>query len=349
MVRFEVLGPIRVSLDGGTEIPVRGRRERIVLAILVLEAGSPVPADRLIDAIWTDDPPRSARNQVQVAVSHLRKRLARAGATTPVLLTDTDGYLLKPDQLDLSDLRADIESARGAVADGDLARARDLYHRAVTRWRGPAFADIDSAPVRQVATALDDERLHAYEERLCLDLALGAAGELVPEVIELIGAHPFRERLHGVLMRALYEAGRQAEALAAYRRVRTLLHDELGTEPGQQLQLLHRTILSGELLPDQQLRAHQRPGTRDADRADDHHQQPAPPPVLAQLPSAPTVFSGRGCELQRLDALLDDPAGGPSTVTVAVVEGAPGVGKTALAVQWAHRRRRRFQIGRAHV
>jgi DNA-binding SARP family transcriptional activator len=252
VVRFEVLGPIRIRA-GADEVPVRGRRERTLLAMLLLDAGKPVPADRLIDAIWGDAPPATARNQVQVAVFRLRNRLADAGAATPILLTDQDGYRAQVpgDQrelsVDLGEFHAEVAAARRSATIGDAARARDLYRTALARWRGPAFADVDSPPVRQAAAALDDERLHAHEECLRLDLSLGAGGELVAELTELVAAHPYRERLHAALMRALYRAGRQADALAAYRRIRILLHDELGTEPGAELQQLHRAILNGDI------------------------------------------------------------------------------------------------------
>jgi DNA-binding SARP family transcriptional activator len=326
-VRFEVLGPIRVYA-GGDEVPVTGRRERIVLAMLLLEAGKPVPADRLIYAIWGDAPPASARNQVQVAVSHLRRRLAGAGVSTPILFTDQDGYraLIQSDQLDLSEFRTGVSTAHHTAATGAIALARDQYRAALARWRGPAFAGVDSPPVRHAGAALDEERLHALEDCLQLELALGAAGALVTELNDLVAAYPYRERLHAALMQALYRAGRQADALAAYRRVRTQLHDELGTEPGAELQRLHRAILNGD------------PALTAAD---------AVPP--AQLPPDVAAFTGRAHDLAYLDKLLPDQGDEPTAVVISAVDGTAGVGKTALAVHWAHRVRDRFPDGQLYI
>lgn len=358
-----------------------GRRVRILLAMLLLEVGKPVPADRLIDAIWGDAPPASARNQIQVAVFQLRKRLAHAGAPTPILLTGRDGYhaQIQPSQLDLGGFRAEVSTARHATAAGAVAIARDTYRTALAHWRGPAFAGIDSPPVRQVAAALDDERLHAHEECLRLDLALGAGGELVTELTELVTTHPYRERLHAALMQALYRAGRQADALAAYRQVRRLLHNELGTDPGAELQQLHRAILSGDptltiagvpLLPGQPAsggppadtsvgtgRAEQLRRLKPASAGSlsggagqsgprrQAFQRPAP----AQLPPDVAAFTGRDHELRRLDAFLRDGATDATAMVIAAIEGTAGVGKTALALHWGHRVRDRFPDGQLYV
>lgn len=215
--RFEVLGPLRVCTDEG-EVAIRAGRERVLLAMLVLRAGGTVHVDQLVDALWPEAPPHSARNQVQACVSRLRKRLAEAGLPGNVIGTDPSGYRLQvePRCIDISDFRAHVEKGRAEAAQGRRREARDCYRAAIGLWRGPALADIDGPTVRRAAAALDEEHTQTVVERIEIELALGQAGELIGELTELAQLHPYHEGVHASLMRALYQVGRPTDALAMF-------------------------------------------------------------------------------------------------------------------------------------
>jgi DNA-binding SARP family transcriptional activator len=289
-MRFEVLGPLRAHVDG-SEVVVRAGRDRTLLAMLLLHADRTVPVDQLVDALWSDAPPRSARNQVQACVSQLRKRLSQAGLPEDVISTDPAGYRLRVvlDSVDVHRFRALVHEARGDAAAGRRVEARERYRAALSLWRGPALAGIESPEVRRAAATLDEEHIQAVEERVELDLALGGAGELVGELSDLAQRYPYRERLHAALMRALYRAGRMADALAAFRQARRVLRDELGAEPGEELQRLHQAILNR----DRELTMSAEP------------RQPAVP-VPRELPAEVSCFVGRDKETAEIrDALTD--------------------------------------------
>jgi DNA-binding SARP family transcriptional activator len=243
-MEFRILGPTEV-LDRGRRVPLPGGRGRALLALLVLHAGEPVSADRLIDELWGENPPPTARTVVHGLVSRLRGVLepgrgkARPGA---LLQTLGSGYRLaiEPDGVDAHRFKRLIDEARGAPAG---VRAAKLS-AALALWRGPTLADFAYEPFAQRAiTALEELRTQAMEDRIEVDLASGRAADLVPELEQLIRAHPFRERLRGLLMLALYRSGRQADALQAYRDARSLLAEELGLEPGSVLRELETAIL----------------------------------------------------------------------------------------------------------
>jgi DNA-binding SARP family transcriptional activator/tetratricopeptide (TPR) repeat protein len=243
-VEFRILGPLEV-LDDGRPVALAGGRGRALLALLILHAGEVVPADRLIDELWGENPPPTATTALQGLVSNLRKRLepARAGGAAPAILrTVAPGYVLTidPARVDANLFRRLLEEARGAAAAERSARLR----RGLSLWRGPALADFTYQPFAQhEITALEELRLVAIEERVEADLVLGRHGQLVAELEALVAEHPFRERVRGQLMVALYRAGRQAEALAVYRDARQALVDELGIEPGRGLRQLEQAIL----------------------------------------------------------------------------------------------------------
>jgi len=243
-VEFRILGPTEV-LDGRRRVPLPGGRGRALLALLVLHAGQPVSADRLIDELWGESPPPTARTVVHGLVSRLRAVLepgrgkARPGA---LLQTSGSGYRLaiEPDAVDAHRFKRLIDEARDAPAK---VRAAKLS-AALALWRGPALADFAYEPFAQRAiTALEELGTQAIEDRIEADLEAGRAADLVPELEQLIRAHRFRERLHGLLMLALYRSGRQADALRAYRDTRSLLGEELGLEPGPTLRELETAIL----------------------------------------------------------------------------------------------------------
>jgi DNA-binding SARP family transcriptional activator len=257
---FRILGPTEV-LDGGRRLPLPGGRGRALLALLVLHAGEPVSADRLIDELWGEGPPPTARTVVHGLVSRLRGVLepgrgkARPGA---LLQTLGSGYRLgiDPDAVDAHRFKRLMDEARGAPVQ---VRAAKLS-AALALWRGAALADFVYEPFAQRAiTALEELRTQAIEDRIEADLASGRAADLVPELEQLIRSHPFRERLRGLLMLALYRSGRQADALEAYRDARLLLAEELGLEPGPALRELETAILRQD--PALELPSTDRPGT----------------------------------------------------------------------------------------
>jgi DNA-binding SARP family transcriptional activator/tetratricopeptide (TPR) repeat protein len=241
-VEFRILGPLEV-LDNGRPVALPGGRGRALLALLILYVGEVISADRLIDELWGESPPPTATTALQGLVSTLRKRLARAGGEAgTVLRTVPPGYVLATDPtgVDANLFRRLVEEASGAAAAERSARLR----RALSLWRGPALAEFTYQPFAQrEITTLEELRLAAVEERVEADLTLGRHGRLVAELEALVAAHPFRERLRGQLMMALYRAGRQAEALAVYRDARQVLAGELGIEPGTELRQLEGAIL----------------------------------------------------------------------------------------------------------
>jgi DNA-binding SARP family transcriptional activator len=329
-VRFEILGPIRAYGDSG-EATIPAGRERALLAMLLLHAGDHVSSELLIDALWGDDPPRQARNQVHKCVSQLRRRLTEVGIPGELVVTEAGGYRATVDRetVDLWRFRRLRDQARTAAAGQRLDEARRRYRQALELWRWPAMVGIDSRLIRQSSTALDEERLLAYEECVETELALGETSDLVAELTDLTQHHPHRERLHGALMLALFRAGRQADALAAYRDARQLLRDEFGAEPGRDLQRLHQAILNH----DPQLAV----------------SRPAGPPVPRELPAEAAGFTGRAEALAVLGELLAEHPGSAGPVVISAIAGTAGVGKTALAVHWAHRIADRFPDGQLYI
>jgi DNA-binding SARP family transcriptional activator len=236
---FRILGPLEVSDETGPLL-LGGKKQRSVLAMLLLEPGRIVSVDRLIDALWGEQPPRTATTSLQNFISQLRKTLG-----AEVLETKPPGYRLRirPGELDLDRFRVMVESAGGADAQ---TRAEKLRH-ALALWRGPALADLTYEAFAEPHVAyLEEFRVATLEERIDADLALGAHAELIGELEGLVEEYPMRERLRGQYMLALYRAGRQAEALQAYAEGRRILVDELGIEPSRDLQQLHGAILRQE-------------------------------------------------------------------------------------------------------
>ena len=239
MPDFRILGPLEVSDETGPLL-LGGQKQRAVLALLLLEPGRVVSNDRLIDSLWGEHPPRTATTSLQNFISQLRKTLG-----PEVLETKPPGYRLRvrPGELDLDRFRVLVDSARGAEPG---ERAVKLRH-ALALWRGPPLADFTFEAFAQPHIAhLEELRLAALEERIESDLAAGGHAELVGELEALVEEFPLRERLRGQYMRALYQSGRQAEALQTYQEARRLLVDQLGIEPSRDLQQLHGAILRHE-------------------------------------------------------------------------------------------------------
>ena len=246
---FGILGPLEVCRSGRA-VPLGGPRQRAVLALLLLEANRVVSLDRLAEDVWGGHPPEGWVTTVQIYVSHLRQALepGRArGAAGEVLVTRDRGYLLRVDRerLDAARFQDGFTAGRAALEAGRYAEAAGTLRQALGLWRGGVLADLaDYAFTRPEAARLEELRLAALEARIDADLALGRHDALTAELEQLAAEHPLRERLHGQLMLALYRCGRQADALAAYRRVRDLLAGELGIDPGEPLRRLHASVLA---------------------------------------------------------------------------------------------------------
>ncbi|MFD7653032.1 BTAD domain-containing putative transcriptional regulator [Actinosynnema sp. NPDC059797] len=310
-LRFGVLGPLEVRFDDRV-VPVPAGAARVLLASLLLRANEVVTTDLLVDRLWDGAPPTAsrARATLQMVVTRLRRALGPAN----VVRTVTEGYLadVPPGSLDLHRFR-------------DLVRV-GRFAEALALWRGEPLADVRSDLLhRQGVAPLLEERLSVLERRVDADLAAGRTRELVAELRSLTTAHPLRERFWAQLMTALHRSDRQAEALAAYREVRAHLAEELGVEPGPALREAHRQVLS-------------------VDPAEPAEPPPRTPAVPRQLPAPPPYFTGREGALRALDEAA---AGG--TVVISAINGTAGVGKTALAVHWAHRVADRFPDGQLHV
>ena len=241
-LRFGVLGPLLVE-HGEQTVPVRSR-QRLILAMLLMNAGRPVSVDRLIDGVWGDSPPDGAVNTLQVHVSQLRRALAVGDAT---ILTQPPGYLLRcsPAQLDLLVFEKLAHRGNDLLAAGEHAQAAQALGEALALWRGPPLENLPDGPfVASARSFLDERRLGVTEDRLRLLLKLGRDREVIEVGEELLATHPLRESVWETVILALYRSGRQADALARYRACRELLLDELGVEPMPGLQMLERQILN---------------------------------------------------------------------------------------------------------
>ncbi|MEV0952721.1 tetratricopeptide repeat protein [Promicromonospora sp. NPDC050249] len=322
-------------------VPLGTARQRAVLAALLIEPGLPVPLDQLVERVWGTTAPRSARQTLHSYISRLRSVLDDAGGPAPA--RRSGGYALDvdPAAVDLHQFRALAVQARCT----DDSRADALWQDAMGLWRGKPFADLDSAWLRSFAVTLEAERQAAALDHFDLLLRRGEHARLLPEVAAAVRAHPLDERLAGQLMLALYRCGRQADALAHFRLVQESLADELGSDPGSALCDLHQRILRH----DPELAVPATASGPDPSVPASHAAVRASRP--AQLPLDVAGFTGRDADLRRLDELLSAPAeDGPTrTVVITAIRGTAGVGKTALAVHWAHRVAHDFPDGQLYV
>ncbi|MFG2599116.1 BTAD domain-containing putative transcriptional regulator [Streptomyces sp. NPDC048462] len=330
--RFNVLGPIE-GWSNGTRLRLGGTIQQRVLTTLLLEPGRVFPVSRLIEAAWDSQPPPTAPHQVRKAVADLRRRIP-GGAR--VLLTDGPGYRVADGQcdIDLTEFGLLMRKAGQTASEGRTAEAAETLRGALALWRGPVLSG-GGGPVIEAASASIEERRLIAAEQLCeLRLSLGEAAGLVVELSELVRRNPLRESLRGQLMIALYRSGRQAEALEEYGRVRGLLVEELGIDPGPHLTRLYEGILreSPELTG---------PATAPAAPVG----PPAEPP--STLPHDLSDFTGRDRELAGiLRAAMDGGGHGPRIVAI---DGMGGCGKTSLAVRAAHRLAPGYPDGRLHL
>lgn len=334
-VRFTVLGPVGMEHDGR---PLDGAapRHRAVLSYLLLHAGTVIGIERLIGAIWGVDAPGTARSQVHAAVTALRRVLRAAPDGDGVLVTRGAGYsaVLEPGQLDLGRFAAHVDEGR-KLATTDPAAAAEALRAGLALWRGVPLADVNGDFVADARRRLEERRLSAVEQLADVELARGRHEQLVGELAALVVEHPLRERLIGQLMLALYRSGRQADALAEARTLRSALADAQGLDPGRAFAELESRILRDDpaLLP---------APAQEEDAPETPPVSDAPPPRPSHLPSAVPDFTGRHAELAHLERIT-------ASSGVVAIDGMAGSGKTSFAVHAARRMAGRFPDGQYFV
>jgi predicted ATPase/DNA-binding SARP family transcriptional activator len=314
--QFTLLGPLSVRRDG-EPTAIAGQKPRALLAALLLEPNRVVSRDQLIDALWGEAPPDTARNTIQVYVSQLRKLLPDG-----MLETAPPGYrlIVDPEAVDLFRFGRLCEEGRTKLAEGDAAGAAETLRAALDLWRGAPLADLAWEPFAHAEVArLEELRLAALEDRIDADLALARHGQLIPELERLVVEEPLRERLRAQLMLALYRTGRQADALAVYQRARKVLVDELGIEPGESLRKLERAILAQD--PSLGIRESATEPSR-------------------SVPTPPYPLLGRERELDTLAELVRRDG-----IRLMTLTGIGGIGKTRLALELVNRLAPEFPNG----
>lgn len=344
-MQYRILGPIEVWC-GSRQVTLGGPKQRLVLAVLLIHANQVVSTDRLVDEIWPDRPPPSAPANLRTYVSGLRSALPLRDGSGPIT-SRPGGYQLNvaSEQLDLTVYESLVATSAAARSRNDLAAELAALERATALWRGTPLADVPSSPgVAAFRAYLEEQQAALVEERARTLIDLGRHGEAASALRRHVASHPLRERGHHLLVLALHRNGSLGDALAAYRAARETLLRELGVEPGPELARLHREILTDEA------------GQPSGEALEVGRGKPmrGAPPVPAQLPPDVRGFAGRVEELRRLDGLVRDAGAGsgdegPASVVIAAITGTAGVGKTALAVHWAHRNAHRFPDGQLYL
>ncbi len=331
---LQVLGPI-AARHADTVLDLGHARQRAVLAVLAVEPDRLVSRSAIVDAVWNDRPPRSADNLVQTYVSRLRRVLRPAcpDRSVPLLVSQDQGYRLRvtADQLDLLRFRELAARARSARSAGSLADAASCFERALEWWRGDPLADLTTLRAYPLVVALDDEWITSVIDYADVCEALGRSHHAVGRLRAAATRHPLDERLHSRLMVALAMAGHRSGAMQVYRAVRDRLDSELGIRPGPELSASYLRIL----------RETSAPGARDVTGRQEV--------VPRQLPRAVPDFVGRAEHLRGLAAALGESGRPGSPLPVIVISGPAGVGKTTLALHWAHSVADRFPDGQIHV
>ncbi|GGZ97454.1 AfsR/SARP family transcriptional regulator [Streptomyces bluensis] len=332
--RFGILGTIEVRRDG---VPVDAGHavQRRVLAALLVDADRTVSADALVDRVWGDTGATNGRTKLYGYVSRLRHLLAGGG--TAIIRDGGGGYRLAVERA-LVDIHCFRDLSGLARRAGTDEQAEALWREALGLWRGSAFTGVDTPWFNAQRDLLDGERLAAQLELVDVRLRLAQHDRLVSELLALVAAHPLDERVVGQLMLALYRCGRQAEALEGYERARRRLAEELGVDPGAELRRLHERILGADPeLDGAQAEAAVVPAARRSR------------PVPRQLPPSPRAFVGRDHELAALDNLLKESLGADRVLVISAIGGVGGIGKTWLALRWAHEHLARFPDGQLYV
>lgn len=319
-VDVAVLGPLQIRVDGHL-VEVSAGRLRAFVAVLALSAGRPVSADNLVAAVWGEKVPLDARRSVRTYVTRLRHILGPAA-----IRSLPQGYLLSCREVDALRFEQMLDAA---TASADRLTERTRLAQALALWRGTPFDGVRAVQLEQVeAPRLTELYVSAVERHIDLDLASGRDRDLVGRLRELTARYPLRERFWAQLMTALFHAGRQADALQAYRTLHRMLDDELGVAPGSAVRELHRRILLGDASPGAP--------TAIAD----------PPLIPRQLPAAVAHVAGRTAELARLDEVAQE---ADERATVVMITGGAGVGKTTLAIDWARRAAAKYPDGQLYV
>jgi DNA-binding SARP family transcriptional activator len=328
-VDYRILGPLEVVGTDGRRVELGAPLQRAVLAVLLVHANEVVSIDRLIDDLWGETPPNAATASLQAYVSNLRRVLEpdRAPRAPPtVLVTEAPGYILRvvDDQIDAVLFERLAAEGRRSLEAGNATGAIQAFDHALDLWRGEALADFAYEPF----ASSDIQRLHerrasVEEDRVEARLVAGEHSTALATLSRLVAAYPLRERLRGLQIRALYRAGRQADALRAFEDTRRLLADELGLDPGRELQTLQRQVLEQD--PALDLVAVNGPVRISVKAA----------PLRRAPPAASSGFVGRDAALSCLLAAVDDARAGRSRMVL--VEGEPGIGKTRLAAELADR------------
>ncbi|WP_433010710.1 AfsR/SARP family transcriptional regulator [Kribbella sp. CA-294648] len=333
-MRFEVLGSVRVVRDGQVVGPISELRRRL-LAVLLVRSGRPVPAEVLAEALWGASAPQRPGNSMQVHVHRLRQVLDSPDR----LISVSGGYQLcvQPDEVDAEIFGRLHDEGRRTAESGDLDGAAALFREALELWRGAPYADVDEPEVvAPAAQRLAESRLVAYEELFETELARGRAREIVPELSELAAEYPLRERLIGQQMLALYRSGRRTRAEVAYRAARQRLARELRAEPGRELRELGEAIQREDPKLDL-VTATTEEHVSGTEGSEEQHVVAVRP---GQLPPPPGAFFGREDELDEL---------GGATDGLVLLTGMAGIGKTGLALQYAHQVADRYGDGQLYI
>ncbi|NKE62896.1 tetratricopeptide repeat protein [Lentzea sp. PSKA42] len=316
-LRVDVLGDLRITVDG-TRLVLCQPRQRAVLAVLAMRSPHPVSRDELIDAVWGDDPPSSASGSLHTYISALRRLVEPdlpSRACGNLIITTDRGYACLVAPGDLREFEARIAAARQSGRCSELWSALEI-------WRGTALSDVPGPFAQRQRARLEEARLTAVEDWAAAAIESGVHAEVVDTLTRFVADHPVRERLVRLLMLALSRSGRQAEALAAFRDVRAALVEQLGVEPGPELQEEHKRILKGD--------------------------PSAPKSVRPAQTIHDTIgFVGRDSEIAELCTRLS--GAGPRTVVISAIDGTGGIGKTALAVHVAHLLADRFPDGQLFI
>ncbi|MEU0407411.1 BTAD domain-containing putative transcriptional regulator [Streptomyces griseorubiginosus] len=331
-LEFRILGPLEVCTRGRT-LTIGGPRQRAVLSALLLSANQVVSFDSLIEKVWNGQPPSTARTQVAICIAALRKTFRTVGSDRDTIVTATPGYMLTLSGHSLDSVRFErlVAGSVRLAAQNRTAEAAEALRDALALWRGPALGGVYAPFAETEAARLDEQRMLTIEQQMALRLQLGEHQAVLGELQALVSACPLRDRLRYYLMLAQYRCGRRAEALTTYRDGMRHSVEEIGLELGTELQDLHNAILRDDVPQPS------RPAVAVADAGEGNR---AP----AQLPECDAYFVGRNREQWLLDdALLARTAENSSSVVH--ITGSPGIGKTGLAVHWAHRSAHRFPDG----